>query len=79
MPKSIEIDRPVLEKKIYKIVNMFLQFRNYLPLKKGGTLYLTKLESPSPKDALCKYLITIGTVFLEKKMFLNRQCIFTIS
>ena len=27
---------------------------NYLPLEKGGTLDLNKLESPSPKDALCQ-------------------------
>ena len=34
-------------------VNVFLLFHNYLPLEKGGALHLNKLESPSPKDALC--------------------------
>ena len=42
----------------------FLQFRNYLPLEKGGALYLNKLESPSPKDVLCQF----DPEVLEKKM-----------
>ena len=28
-------------------------FRNYLPLEKDMALHLNKLESPTPKDALC--------------------------
>ena len=35
-------------------VNVFSLFRNYLPLEKVGALHLYKLESPSPKDALCQ-------------------------
>ena len=42
----------------------FLQFRNYLPLEKGGAPYLNKLESPSPKDVLCQF----DPEVLEKKM-----------
>ena len=39
----------------FLISSMFFSlFRNYLPLEKGGALYLNKLESPSPKDALCQ-------------------------
>ena len=34
-------------------VNIFSLFLNYLPLEKGGALHLNKLESPSPKEALC--------------------------
>ena len=54
---------------------MFLLFRNYLPLKKGGALYFHKLEPPSPKDAL----IEIGSKVVEKKIFKTCQCIFSIS
>jgi hypothetical protein len=36
-----------------KIVNVFLLFRYYLPLKKGYPLPLNKRESPLPKDDLC--------------------------
>ena len=50
MPRLVEIGPVVLEKKIFK----FRQFRKYLPLEKGLALYLKKLESPSPKDALCQ-------------------------
>ena len=35
-------------------VNVFSLFLNYPPLEKGGALHLNKLESPSPKDALCQ-------------------------
>ena len=37
----------------FKFVNVFSQFYNYLPLERGGGLYLDKLEFPSPKDAFC--------------------------
>ena len=56
----------VLEKKIFfKFVNVFPLFRNYLPLEKGGTLHLKKLEFPSPKNALWQ----ICSLVLEKKIF----------
>ena len=32
----------------------FSLFRNYHPPEKGTALHLNKLESPSPKDALCQ-------------------------
>ena len=37
-------------------VQVFSSFRYHLPLKKGVPLHLNKLESPSPKDALCYWL-----------------------
>ena len=37
-----------------RFLNFVNVFRNYLPLEKGGALHLNKLESPSPKDALCQ-------------------------
>ena len=46
MPSLVEIGPVVLE----KFINVF---RNYPPLEKSGALHLNKLESPSPKDALC--------------------------
>ena len=36
---KIEIGSVVMEKMIFKFVNVFLQFLNYLPLEKGGTLH----------------------------------------
>ena len=43
-------------RKFFNLVNVFSLFRNYLPMEslRGGTLHLNKLESPSPKDALCQ-------------------------
>ena len=35
MPSLVEIDPVVLEKKILKVVNLFLLFPNYLPFGKG--------------------------------------------
>ena len=38
----------------FLILSMFFRdFCNDLPLEKGGALHLNKLETPSPKDALC--------------------------
>ena len=34
-------------------INVFSLFRYYVPSEKGMALHLYKLESPSPKDALC--------------------------
>ena len=45
----------------------FLQFRNLL--EKGVALHLNKLECPPPKDALLQFLVEIGRVALEKKIF----------
>ena len=42
-------------------------FHNYLPLEKGRGLLLNKLESTSPKDALCQVLLKIGPVVLKIK------------
>ena len=38
----------------FNFFNVFLLFHNYLPLENGGPLHLKKLESQSPKDALCQ-------------------------
>ena len=45
-------------------INVFSQFRNNLSLKEGGALHLNKLESPSPRDALCQVglKLAIGSV-----------------
>ena len=45
----------------------FLLFRNYLPLEKGEDLYLNKLESPSPKDALCQVWLKLAQWFWRRR------------
>ena len=57
-------------KRFVNFVNVFSLFRNYLHLKKGGALHLNKLESPSPKDALCKVLLKLAQWFWRRR-FLN--------
>ena len=42
------------KRSFFKFVNIFSPFRNQLPLKKGMTLHLDKLEFPPPKNALCQ-------------------------
>ena len=51
------------------ILNIFLLFCYYLPLEKGMVLHLKKLESTSPKDALCQLpsLFEIGLLVLKEK------------
>ena len=41
-------------------LNVFSLFRNYLPLEEGRALHLNKLESPSPKDALCQVWLKLA-------------------
>ena len=48
-------------------VNVFSLFRNYLSLEKGGALHLNKLESPSPKDALCQVWLKLAQCFWRKR------------
>ena len=55
MPSLVEIVAQLFwRRRFLNFVNVFSLFPNYLPLEKGGALHLNKLESPSPKDALCQ-------------------------
>ena len=45
----------------------FSLFRYYLPLKKGVALQSNKLESPSPKDALCQVWLKLAQWFLRRR------------
>ena len=59
---------------------MFSLFCYYLPLEKDRALHLNKLESPSPKHALCQVWLKLAPWFLIKKTFeFCSKCIFTIS
>ena len=44
-----------------------MYFRNFLPLQKGVTLHFNKLESPSPKDALCQVCLKLAQWFLRRR------------
>ena len=56
-----------LIKRIFLISWMyFLLFRNYLPLEKGRALHLNKLESPSPKEALCQVWLKSAQWFWDE-------------
>ena len=64
MPSLFEIGPVVLEK-IFKIVNVFSQFCNYLPLEKNGPFIWTN-ECPSPNDDLCQVWLKLAQWVLEK-------------
>ena len=52
----------------FLILSMFFPyFCNYLPLEKGGALHLNKLESPSPKDALCQVWLNLAQWFWRRR------------
>ena len=64
----VEIGPVVLEFFFFNFFNVFLLLRNYLPLEKVVALILNKLESASPRHAICQVLlILIGPVVLKKK------------
>ena len=57
-------------------INVFSLFRNYLPLERGGTIHLKKLEFPSPKDALCQVWFKLAQWFWRR--FLNFVNVFSL-
>ena len=78
MPNLVEICLKFLEKRIlFYFVNVFSLFRNYLPLEKGRVLHLCKLESPSPKDALCQVWLKAAQLF-SRRRFLNLFNVFSL-
>ena len=56
----------VLEKRIFYFVNVFLLFRNYLPLEKGMALHLNNHEFPLPNDALCQVWLKLALWFWRR-------------
>ena len=62
---------------IFNFVNVLSLFSNYLPLEKGGTLGMNKLESPSPKDALCQVWLKLAQWFWRRR-FLNFVNVFSL-
>ena len=53
-----------LRRRFLNFVNVFSQFRNYLPLEKGVALYFPNLNPIHPR-MLCVELVEIGPVGLE--------------
>ena len=64
------------EERFFNFLKVFLLFRNYLPLVKGRALFLNKLESPSPKDALCQVWLKLTQWFWRR--FLNFVNVFSL-
>ena len=64
-------------RRFLNFVNVFSLFRNYLPLEKGRALHLYKLESPSPKDAMCQVWLKLAQWFWRKR-FLNSVNVFSL-
>ena len=60
------------------LVNVFSLFLNYLPFEKGGALHLNKLDSPAPKDALCKVWLKLAQWFWRRRFFFNFVNVFSI-
>ena len=61
----LKLDQWWCRRKSIKVFNVFLLFHNYLPFEKSVALYMNKLESPSPKDALCEFFFKISPVVHE--------------
>ena len=77
VPSLVEIGQLVLEKKtFFNFINVYLLFRNYVPLEKGGALHLNKFDSSSPKDALCQVLLNLALWFWRR--FLNFVNVFLL-
>ena len=77
MPSLVEIGPVVMEKRILNVINVFFLFPNYIPLEKDRALHLKKLESPSPKDALCQVWLKLAQWFWRRR-FLNFVNVFSL-
>ena len=54
-------------RRFFKILSTYFRyFVNYLPLEKDGAINLNKLESPSPKDALCQVWLKLAQWFWRR-------------
>ena len=73
MPSLFNFGLVALEKKILEIVNVFSLFLTYLPLEKGGGLYLKKLEFPLPKDVCVMLFKKIVNVFSLLRNYLSLE------
>ena len=65
------------EEDVFNFINVFSLFRNYLPFEKGRGLHLNKLDSPSPKDALCQVWFEMAKWFWRRR-FLNFVNVFLL-
>ena len=55
------------EEDFLDFINVFLLIGNYLPLEKGGSFHLNKLESPSLKEALCQIWLKLAQWFWRRR------------
>ena len=63
------------EEDFLNFINVFYLFYNYLSLEKVRALHLNKLESPSPKDALCQVWLKLAQ-WLWRRRFFNFVSVF---
>ena len=56
----------VLERMIFKFVNVFSLFRNYLPFEKDGTLHLNQLDF---KNDFCDVWLKLSQWFWRRRFF----------
>ena len=63
----LELAQRFLRRNFFKFVNVVSLFRNYLPLENDTAIHLNKLESPTPKDALCQFLLKLAQWFWRRR------------
>ena len=64
---SLKLAQWFWRRRCFNFVNVFMLFRNCLALEKGGALHLNKLESPSPKDAVCQVWLKLAQWFWRRR------------
>ena len=67
VPRLVEIVLVCSGEDDFLNFNVFSLFCNFLPLEKGGALYLKKLESPSLKDVLCQVWLKLIQWFWRRR------------
>ena len=65
----VEIGVKLLERKLFKFVNIFSLFRNYIPLEKGRGPSFEQTWLPFSQGWFLSRLVEIDPLVLEKKIF----------
>ena len=68
MPNLVEIGQRFWRRRFLDHVNVFWLFRNYLPLEKGSTFHLNKIESSSSKKTLCQVWLKLAQRFWSRRL-----------
>ena len=76
----VEIGSVFLKKEIFKFWQLIFAISQLSPFRKENAFHVNKLETPSPKDALCQIWLKLAQLFWRRRLlnFVNVLLLFLI-